>query len=428
MTIDYNKDEEEVTNKVEMTYCRRVKTAEVKYSVDIPIVNIKDVKSKVSFTDGVYTPSEKLSFAQDELCQTLSKEHGSNVNMCLSSLKCIMNIQKSNSLWLLPVNIDTAAENCKTVNIGGALSTGHFSQQEKSLYYLRKELKRKFRKPITTSTENDSLKNSSKYNYDKWTLKVNGINDGGVDKLFNLLLRSKPHTQTKFKPNVDGPVLIPKVEYQPEFGFEKDSEDQIVEYWLNTYFRTPRSKFALVSVQYNMDIMMVKQKFFDDSLISDDQKQVCLKRLYLTLQKLSQLDEGKYVMLHNPKKPFQVELYQSSTYGGFNLLNMYFILQQTAPSDSLAWNPIDPKVTCPIHEYFKIAPCMFKPNPVLLDIRTINDQVNKFKEVIEVNKQIEKQQLAYKIQRKKEKNRQKQKLQRENDPLFQMKRKALNQN
>lgn len=47
------------------------------------------------------------------------------------------------------------------------------------------------------------------------------------------------------KPNIDGPVLIPKVEYQPEFGFEKESEDQIVEYWLNTYFRTPKMRFAL---------------------------------------------------------------------------------------------------------------------------------------------------------------------------------------
>jgi len=71
--------------------------------------------------------------------------------------------------------------------------------------------------------------------------------------------------------------------------------------------------FVIVSVQHNMDIMMIKQKFFEDSLLSDNQKQTYLHRLYLTLQKLSQLDEGKYVMLHNPKKPFQVELYQSST-------------------------------------------------------------------------------------------------------------------
>jgi len=63
-----------------------------------------------------------------------------------------------------------------------------------------------------------------------------------------------------------------------------------------------------------MDIMMIKRKFFDDNLISDNQKQVYLQRLYLTLHKLSQLDGGKYVMLHNPKKPFQVELYQLSTY------------------------------------------------------------------------------------------------------------------
>lgn len=32
----------------------------------------------------------------------------------------------------------------KTIYVGGSLSTGHFSQQEKSLYYLRKELKKKF--------------------------------------------------------------------------------------------------------------------------------------------------------------------------------------------------------------------------------------------------------------------------------------------
>jgi len=32
----------------------------------------------------------------------------------------------------------------KTIYVGGALCTGHFSQQEKSWYYLRKELKKKF--------------------------------------------------------------------------------------------------------------------------------------------------------------------------------------------------------------------------------------------------------------------------------------------
>lgn len=58
----------------------------------------------------------------------------------------------------------------------------------------------------------------------------------------------------------------------------------------------------------------------------------------------------------------------------------------------------------------------------------LGEQVDKFKAVIEVNKQNEKEWLANKNKRKKEKNRQKQKLQRENDPLFQMKCKALNQN
>jgi len=51
---------------------------------------------------------------------------------------------------------------------------------------------------------------------------------------------------------------------------------------------------------------------------------------------------------------------------------MYFVLQQTDVSDSLVWNPIDSQVLCPIHKYFNIAPCMFRPNPEELDIQIIS--------------------------------------------------------
>lgn len=49
---------------------------------------------------------------------------------------------------------------------------------------------------LTVPVKNDSIENISKYNYDKWILKVDGINDG-ADKLFNLLVRYKPHTQVR---------------------------------------------------------------------------------------------------------------------------------------------------------------------------------------------------------------------------------------
>lgn len=57
--------------------------------------------------------------------------------------------------------------------------------------------------------------------------------------------------------------------------------------------------------------MMIKQKNIESTNL-EDKKQTYLQRLYLTLDKLTQLDAGEYVMLHNPKKPFQVELYQFS--------------------------------------------------------------------------------------------------------------------
>lgn len=46
-----------------------------------------------------------MTVMKDELCQTLSKEYSTDVNICLSSLKNIMNLEKPNSLWLIPVNI-----------------------------------------------------------------------------------------------------------------------------------------------------------------------------------------------------------------------------------------------------------------------------------------------------------------------------------
>lgn len=52
---------------------------------------------------------------------------------------------------------------------------------------------------------------------------------------------------------------------------------------------------------------------------------------------------------------------------------MYFVLQQTDVSDSLTWNSIDPNIVCPIHEHFKVAPCMFKPNPISFDIENISE-------------------------------------------------------
>lgn len=59
-------------------------------------------------------------------------------------------------------------------------------------------------------------------------------------------------------------------------------------------------------------------------------------------------------------------------YGGFNLLNMYFVLQQSEVSESLTWNAIDATVICPIHEHFKVAPCMFRPNVETININEIS--------------------------------------------------------
>lgn len=47
-----------------------------------------------------------FSVVEDECCRTLSKKHSIDVNICLSSMKSIMNLEKPNSLWIIPVNVE----------------------------------------------------------------------------------------------------------------------------------------------------------------------------------------------------------------------------------------------------------------------------------------------------------------------------------
>ncbi|XP_029341192.1 uncharacterized protein LOC107882552 [Acyrthosiphon pisum] len=102
---------------------------------------------------------------------------------------------------------------------------------------------------------------------------------------------------------------------------------------------------------------------------------------------------------------------------------MCFILQQTEVSDSLVWNPIDCEILGPIHNYLKVAPCMFRPNPDQLDIQTISEQVTKFNIVRKTKKNYENAQL---LRKKWKKNKTERKLKRENDILYNIKNNTIN--
>lgn len=48
-----------------------------------------------------------FSVIKDELCHSFMKKHCTDISMCLSSIKHIMSLEKPNSVWLIPVNINT---------------------------------------------------------------------------------------------------------------------------------------------------------------------------------------------------------------------------------------------------------------------------------------------------------------------------------
>lgn len=49
---------------------------------------------------------------------------------------------------------------------------------------------------LSKTTDDVPIQNESKYNYDKWMLKVNDMN-GDVINSYNLLIRNKPHVQVR---------------------------------------------------------------------------------------------------------------------------------------------------------------------------------------------------------------------------------------
>lgn len=47
-----------------------------------------------------------FTVVEDECCHKLSTTNDIDINICLSSLKSIMNLEKPNSLWIIPVNVN----------------------------------------------------------------------------------------------------------------------------------------------------------------------------------------------------------------------------------------------------------------------------------------------------------------------------------
>ncbi|XP_053395639.1 uncharacterized protein LOC123532611 [Mercenaria mercenaria] len=183
-------------------------------------------------------------------------------------------------------------------------------------------------------------------------------NIGGI----NVLIRCKYHGF------ISGQGLVhisPKIEYQPNFGFEQDTVNEICKNWISVYVR-PNSSLLKPRVNpFNSEIMMFENVAYKDLIAPDSlfKPAQAFTDLHVILDKLKSVPVGQYLLKNNPRKD-QFTIMKATEFeerGSFDLhLNNSSIIKCNSPP-SMQWTPLDASMMLPHQRKMNFIPCTFQP-------------------------------------------------------------------
>ncbi|XP_052813824.1 uncharacterized protein LOC128240884 [Mya arenaria] len=180
----------------------------------------------------------------------------------------------------------------------------------------------------------------------------------------NTLIRVKYHG---FMPDKGLVHLVPKMEYQPTIGLERQTPSEVTHNWMSIYVR-PNANLVRCRVNpFNSEIIKIEHVEFQDlippdSNFSPDQ---AFTDLELLLSEIKQLPVGQYLMRSHPARD-QVTFHQAappSERVGYDLHAHQLGLApgvMTRPP-VVQWTPIDTRLLLPHHRRLGLLPCMYTP-------------------------------------------------------------------
>ncbi|GLV32446.1 hypothetical protein CBL_00845 [Carabus blaptoides fortunei] len=211
--------------------------------------------------------------------------------------------------------------------------------------------------------------------YRMWRLKTKEnknilLKGSSVKKDINILTRCKTDGYEVGENGVFSPVtLVPKLEFQWEYGGELVTKSEVLRQWTTLYFR-PFSRLLRVRMKGTNQEYIKIENILLNKIVSEALKHynctpmLHLGVLYNVLSNLINLKPGNYLLHHTPKHgPFValMKSVQQSTSDTLNLHNVYSE-QNCKIESTVKWNSIDTTLILPYHIKNGLMPGMFPPH------------------------------------------------------------------
>ncbi|KAL4222427.1 ER membrane protein [Mactra antiquata] len=181
----------------------------------------------------------------------------------------------------------------------------------------------------------------------------------------NILIRCKYHGFISGQGLVH---LCPKTEYQPNFGYEVDTLNEITRNWISVYTRPNSSLLKARINPFNSEIMMLEYIPYQDLIPANSEfsQAQAFTDLHFILDRLKSLPVGEYILRNNPKKDRYTIMKSTdeNTRGKYDLHHQHSSLIKTESPNSIQWTPIDVNLMLPHHRKSNLIPCTYQPKDV----------------------------------------------------------------
>ncbi|NWQ99673.1 ICE2 protein, partial [Paradoxornis webbianus] len=181
--------------------------------------------------------------------------------------------------------------------------------------------------------------------------------------------KSLPQFQKKKKAQKLTPVfLLPKLEYQAYYGVEALTESEVCQLWTQSMLHSECSFYVGHIDAFTSKLIMLEK--ISPATLREKLGLIkpanSLNILHHVLKKVSDLEEGSYLLTHAAGDS-SVAIYKSSldksTRSSYNLHKAHCDLPAVPATLSVPWVPLDPSLPLPYHINHGRVPCTFPPAP-----------------------------------------------------------------
>ncbi|NXY65039.1 ICE2 protein, partial [Callaeas wilsoni] len=182
-------------------------------------------------------------------------------------------------------------------------------------------------------------------------------------------VKSLPRYQKKKKAQKLTPIFVlPKLEYQAYYGVEALTESEVCQLWTQSMLHS-ECLFYIGHIDAFTSKLIMLEKISPETLrekLGLIKPANSLNILHHVLKKVSDLEEGSYLLAHAAGDS-SVAIYKSSldktTRSSYNLHKAHCDLPAVPATLSVPWVPLDPSLPLPYHISHGRVPCTFPPAP-----------------------------------------------------------------